>query len=60
MKHKLSISITLIVLTSIICMSQKKAEKVTYEFPAEMAEPVRKEFTKLCDKFSTSLIGGVS
>jgi hypothetical protein len=35
---------------SFVCMSQKKNDKVGYEFPAEMAENIKVEFTKLCDK----------
>ena len=32
------------------CAAQKKAKKVAYEFPAAMAEPIRAEFAKQCDK----------
>ena len=33
----------------VACVSQKQVV-VTYEFPAAMAEPVKTEFAKVCDK----------
>lgn len=32
------------------CLAQQKHHKVSYEFPEQMAQPVRDEYRKLCDK----------
>ena len=47
MKYKIMLVFVIIVPVLVHCTTQKK---IRYDFPAEMAEPVKTEYMKLCEK----------
>jgi len=50
MKKPIAVGVICLLICCIDSIAQKGKSKVTYEFPAAMAEDVRADFTKQCDK----------